>query len=148
MALTGALALGAAGAVGACREDAASPPTACFERADVRATLAATSPERRLPDGTAISRCVELATSDEFLQNLGLVMTDVAHDLSERAVGGDRAAADQLGYLVGAVSRGAQRSQGIQLELVRRLESDARRVQDEAAVRALVRGLRAGEQRG
>ena len=146
--LMGAFAPAAIGALAGCREDPASPPTACFERSAVRAALATTSGARRLADGTAISRCVELSTSDEFLQDLGLVLTDVAHVLAERALDGDAAAAEQLGYLVGAVGKGSERGQGVQLELARRLESSARPLRQERAAGALLSGLRAGKQRG
>ena len=148
MVLTGALAPAAAGALTGCRDDADPPPSACFDRAAIRAALAADPSARLLAGGTPISRCAELATSDEFLQDLGLVLTDVAHGLAERALRDDTEAAEQLGWLVGAVSRGAEKSQGVQLELARRLESSARRVQDEATTRALVGGLRDGERRG
>lgn len=148
-ALSGAVTLVAAlGLLAGCRNDPQPPPTACFEREQVGAALRSAGDARTLADGTALSRCVELSTSDEFLQDLGLVLTRVADELAERALTGDAAAAERLGYLVGATARGAAHSQGIQLELARRIESSARRVEGERARRALVGGLRAGEDSG
>lgn len=145
--LTGALTPAAVGVLAGCRDDPATPPAACFQPAAIRAALAEPA-ERRLADGTPISRCVALSTSDRSLQSLGLVLTDVAHELAERALGGDAAAAEQLGYLVGAVSRGSESGQGVQLELARRLESSARRVRGATMARALAGGVRSGERRG
>jgi hypothetical protein len=50
---------------------------------------------------------------------------EAATRLSVRARRGDGPAAIQLGYLVGAVQRGADETGGIHTDLVRRLESAA-----------------------
>lgn len=97
----------------------------------------------RLPDGTRLSECVARARTDADLQELGFALVPAAHRLQER---GTPAAALQLGYLVGAVRRGAARSNGIQAELQRKLErtlpGDARLV--DAAQRGANAGVRAG----
>ena len=101
-----------------------------------------------LDGGVRISQCIRVARSDADLQNVGAVLTGAAEHLEERAVT-DETAALQLGYLVGAARRGASRENGIQAELVRRLERSA--ALDGAtpgAKAALTRGLAAGEGTG
>ncbi|MFN2462265.1 MAG: hypothetical protein ABR591_16560, partial [Candidatus Velthaea sp.] len=83
--------------------------------------------ERRVP-----SRCVSTAGEGE-LQSLGLTFTRVADELRARA-GRDGAAALQLGYLVGAVRRGAAATPGIAAQLARRVEQTAA-LDDAAGVR-------------
>lgn len=139
------------GALPSCREESPAPSSACFEASQVRVALEAVpGGAARLPDGTTLSRCVELSASDEFLQDLGLVFTASADELGDAAISGDAAAAERLGFLVGAAQRGAARGQGVQLELVRRLESSARRAtaDDPRVAQALRTGLRAGERSG
>ena len=106
--------------------------------------------EVRLRDGTLLSRCVDDARSDADLQNVGLAFTTVIEDLEADAPRNERAAL-QLGYLVGAARRGAGSASAIQAELVRRLETSAAldpAASTPAARRALVEGMRAGEERG
>jgi hypothetical protein len=116
------------------------PPLACTdsEAAVVRALAAAPGPVT-LSDGTRLSDCVARATSDADLQGVGIVLTGAA----ERLVDAGNAVA--VGYLVGAARRGAEHTGGVQIELVRRLESAGRRATDEAA---LLRGERAGARGG
>jgi hypothetical protein len=150
-ALTCVAALGAGATfLAGCRDDPEPPATACFEAGQVRAALRTEGEERVLPGDGSLSACVRRATSDEQLQSLGLVLTGVADGLAERARAGEAAAAEQLGYLLGAARRGASSSQGIGLELVRRLESSARRAGQgsPAAQEALRSGTRAGERGG
>jgi hypothetical protein len=90
-----------------------------IERAIARAPDAV-----RLADGTSISTCVSRALDDGQLQSLGATFTAVADDLAARARSGDRPAV-ALGYLIGAARRGAAHSNGINAELVRRLEQEA-----------------------
>ncbi len=95
-------------------------PASCSEGPDavLRALAKAPAPVR-LRDGTQLSDCVQRAFDDGELQLLGLTLTPAADRLAERA---DQRAALELGYLIGAVRRGAARTNGIHLELVRRLE--------------------------
>jgi hypothetical protein len=110
-----------------CTEEDTPPPSGCFEGDEVRRALDAAPAEVRLADGTALSRCVRLSTNDDQLQSLGLVLTAVADELADRSERGDTRAAARLGFLLGAAEQGASKAQGVQLELVRRLESAARR---------------------
>ena len=132
---------------GCSRGDRPAMPATCVEgAANVERALGAAPGEVRLGDGTPLSRCVERARTDSELQNLGIVLTQVAEDLEARA-GEDSRAALELGYLVGAARRGAPGESMLQTELVRRLERSAAAL-DGAAVRALTDGIRAGEARG
>jgi hypothetical protein len=128
-----------------CAEERARLPPICSEGPEpvLRALRAAPDPVR-LADGTALSECVARAGDDAELQMIGFAFTPVADRLNERATPD---AAVQLGYLVGAVRRGASRSNGIHVELVRRMES---RVQfdDPALLEAAERAADAGEATG
>jgi hypothetical protein len=123
--------------------------TACMDgAAPVAEALRAAPGEVRLADGTPLSACVDHATTDAELQNVGASLTNAAEDLELRAPTDERAALE-LGYLVGAARRGAGASSALQAELVRRLERSASL--DGAAPasrRAVQRGLEAGEARG
>jgi hypothetical protein len=116
-----------------------------IERALTRAPAPVT-----LSTGTRLSACVSNARSDADLQSEGLVLTRAADHLAEAARRGDTEAAVRLGYLVGAVRRGAQRTEGIHAQLQRRIER-ATAYLDEAGPRvsaAVARGRRAGEASG
>jgi hypothetical protein len=129
-----------------CTEEETPPPSGCFERDQVLRALGAAPAEVRLADGTELSRCVRLSTSDDQLQSLGLVMTAVADELADSSERGDTRAASRLGFLLGAAERGASKAQGIQLELVRRIESAARRADSAGA--AVSSALRQGRATG
>ena len=124
-------------------------PVACVESsAAIERALAAAPDEVTLGDGTRLSQCVAQASSDADLQTFGGLATAVAERLEQRAAA-DTAAALQLGYLVGATRRGARTTNGVMLELVRRIErsADVPGLQPPAEA-ALLRGVRAGEERG
>ncbi len=124
-------------------------PADCQQPSSVIAAALARAPAPvRLSGGSPLSRCVSRARADGDLQALSVALTEVADGLRERA-GDDAAAALQLGYLVGAVRRGAAATPGIAAQLARRVEFAARR--DVAARRprlALLRGIRLGEAAG
>jgi hypothetical protein len=146
-----AAAAGAAGCGGGAEDGAAgNPPAACLQEAQVLAAVRAAPRPVTLADGTRLSACVRAATADAALQNLGAVLTSVSDRLADEALAGRRDAAVALGYLIGAADEGSRSSQGIQLELARRLEGSARRIDGtspaiDAAVR---RGLAAGRETG
>jgi hypothetical protein len=75
-----------------------------------------------LADGSRLSDCVRNARSDGELQNVGIAMSRAADRLFDRAEGGDVQAAVALGYLTGAARRGGDRTNGVGVELVRRIE--------------------------
>lgn len=87
------------------------------------------------------------ATGSGELNDIGLGYLDAAVQLAR---GGERRPegpeALRLGYLVGAVHRGASADMGPASELVRRLDSEATRV--DARSEAFRRGRRAGSAHG
>jgi hypothetical protein len=125
--------------------DRGSMPAACLDepaalaRALERAPAAVT-----LADGTRLSGCVSRARGEGDLQALGVVLTQVADDLRERAAS-EPAAALRLGYLVGAVRRGAAATPGLAAQLARRLEQIAATGGDPPQ---LEQGIRLGEASG
>lgn len=142
------LAVGLAAMIGAaagCGSSVKPLPPACSDgpSAIVRA-LASAPGSVRLGDGTPLSDCVARAYDDGEVQQLGFSFTPAADRLAARRTA---AAALQLGYLVGAVRRGAARTNGVQGELVRRLEATIV-FDDPALVAAARRGVHAGEARG
>src|ERR671930_379552 len=105
----------------------------------------------RLPDGTPLSACVADADTDAELQTAGLVLTTAADRLAERATRGDAVAALRLGYLTGAVRRGAAHTAGVGAELERRVSRAGAYVAEDggaAAGAAPQRGLTAGQVSG
>ncbi len=108
-----------------CTSTVAPVPVACTEDPAVIARALDGAPGTvRLVDGTSISTCVLRAQSEGDLQSVGAVLTTVADDLRVSARSQDPAAL-RLGYLIGAVRRGASHTNGVQAELVRRLEQDS-----------------------
>jgi hypothetical protein len=105
----------------------------------------------RLPGGVRISECLEKVHSDAELQNLGTIVHTAAEGLARRGAGGDRAAALQFGFLSGAVTVGAGRSNGIAAELARRVQNAGVAIADDTdpsvpagVAAAVTRGARAG----
>ena len=85
------------------------------------------------------SHCFTHAASSGDVQAVGAAFLEAAQGLVRD---GDARA---LGYLVGAARRGSTRSQGIHLEIVRRLEQEARPLAGRAGYDA---GERAGRTSG
>jgi hypothetical protein len=141
--LVAALVLSACGAQEAPLDGACLESSRAIERALARAPAPVT-----LATGTPLSKCISQARSDAELQNAGIVFTQAADELSDRAKAGDAAAALRLGYLIGATRRGASHTAGIHAELQRRLERAGAYVRGPRVDAALARGLRAGERTG
>jgi hypothetical protein len=141
-----AVVLAAAGvAAGGCGDDEAAPSSLCLQGPEAIARSLERAPDPvRLADGTPLSDCVSNAQNEADLQTFGLIATEVADGLAARR---DRASALRLGYLIGAASRGSARTQGVQAELLRRLQVTGRRV-DDGLHGELERGRRAGERDG
>ena len=112
------VALAAAG----CGDENRPLPAACVSGPSpaVRALDTAPGPVR-LAGGTKLSSCVERARSDADIQTVGTVLTRTADALAGTMARSDGAAL-QLGYLIGAVRKGARHTNGIHRELVRRVE--------------------------
>lgn len=142
-----ALLLAALALAGCGRETEPVLPSACRLGADaVRQALHDAPAEVRL-QGTALSGCLIRASEPGDVLLVGEAFVGVASELSRRALAEpDGRAALELGYLVGAVRRGASRTQGIHDELVRRLEQEL--VLIDTATGAFRRGELAGRAAG
>lgn len=142
-------ALAATLALAGCGSEDKSLPAACSAgpRPVTRALGAAPGPVR-LEGGVRLSTCVQRASSEADIQTMGFVLIRAADELSARVAASDEAALE-LGYLIGAVRRGARHTSGIHQEMVRRVEQttgpDGAPPARSAAFR---QGLAAGERTG
>jgi hypothetical protein len=131
--------------VAGCAGEPEPLPPACSDGPEqVLAALASAPGSVALTDGTLLSDCVAKASDDAELQLVGFALTPVADRLAER---GTKRAALQLGFLVGAVRRGASETNGVHAELVRRMENRVG-FDDPALLDAAQRGAAAGEEHG
>jgi hypothetical protein len=123
-ALTTAVAVFAAGCGGT--DDAT--PAACLEGAPVYlAALKGTPGEVRLEGEVPISECLAANQAGGDLAEVGAAMLASATELNAEARAQPGGASNlQLGYLLGAAQRGAEGSEGIHAELIRRLSAAAR----------------------
>jgi hypothetical protein len=140
-----ALSTALAALLAGCGSTLPSLPPACSDgpRFVLRALRAAPG-SVRLTDGTRLSECVTRAYQDADVQQLGFTLTPVADQLARSARPADALA---LGYLLGAVERGASQTNGVHVELVRRLRGTVT-FTDPALLAAVRRGERAGRARG
>ena len=132
---------------GCAREE--DPPLADACRGGPAAVLTAleAAPGEVRMDDTPLSECLANAEDGGQLRDVGTGYVNAAQRLADRAERDpDGTAAEQLGYLVGAVRRGSLPDQGLAYELVRRIETEARRADRTSA--AFRRGLRAGGRDG
>jgi hypothetical protein len=144
LAILVALALAACG-----RGGAGELPAACdFPDGPrtVRAALASAPGEVRV-NGAPLSSCLAREASASDVQTVGAAYVSAAAELAATARTAPRSpATTQLGYLVGAVRRGASRTAGIHYEVVRRVEQELSGIDSRAP--EYVRGERAGESSG
>ncbi|HWM64544.1 MAG TPA: hypothetical protein VNP96_11225 [Solirubrobacterales bacterium] len=111
-------------------------PVACLDGAGAYLGALGDAPgEVKLSGEVPISDCLAENQKGGDLATVGTTMLTVATKLNAEArrdPGGD--ANLQLGYLAGAAERGAERSEGIHADLVRRLETAARYSPGEGAL--------------
>jgi len=121
--------------VAGCGSADESTPVACLEGADAyQRALKAAPGEVLLGDETLISECLTRNQSGGDLTRVGEALIETATALNAEAREDPGGAANlQLGYLLGAVERGAEESEGIHSDLVRRLVVAARFVPDKQA---------------
>jgi hypothetical protein len=124
-----------------------STPVACLEGAEAYERALAVAPDEVLLEGeTLISECLTRNQSGGDISRVGEAMIETATALNAEAraePGGD--AAVQLGYLLGAVDRGAEESEGIHSDLIRRLVVAARYVPGKQTLPpGFIRGYRSG----
>lgn len=123
------VALVLAAALGGCGgRDDPSTPVACLEGAGVYlGALAAAPGEVELNGETPISDCLAENQQGGDLATVGEATIEAATKLNAEArAEPDGPAALRLGYLLGAAERGAERTEGIHAELIRRLAVAAR----------------------
>ncbi|HEY7255177.1 MAG TPA: hypothetical protein VH476_00720 [Solirubrobacterales bacterium] len=138
-------------ALGACGTTEEETPVVCLEGAKVYLEALEDAPEPvRLPGGTRISDCLTKNQGGGELATMGASMLRAATALNAEArhdPGGP--AAVRLGFLLGAVERGAEDTAGIHSELVRRLEAAAKYSPgDRPLPRRLERAYEAGFEAG
>ncbi len=134
--------------LGACsRQEEVRVPVECKAgRAAVRAALDR-APMQVTVEGRPLSSCFTTTSNSADIAEVGEEYLAVASALSERArakPGGVEAM--RLGYLIGAVRRGASTTQGTNDEMVRRLEQEVILVDTTSP--AFRRGERAGRTGG
>jgi hypothetical protein len=110
---------------GSAEED--DTPDACLSGATYYSAALVKAPGAvRLPGGTPISDCLVANQGTGDLTNVGADLVRVATQLNAKARRDPSGAPTvQLGYLVGAVTRGAAETHGIHTELQRRVEAAA-----------------------
>lgn len=130
------------------RNEDVTLPAACRLGAPaVEAALRSAPGEVRLAGGTPLSGCLVRTSEQGDVLLVGEVYLQVASRLADRAlVRPDGDAALRLGYLIGAIRRGAGDTQGIHDELRRRIDQETRRV--DRSGDAYRRGEQAGRRSG
>jgi hypothetical protein len=122
------LALLLAALVGGCGSQDDAAPVACREGSSAYLDALAAAPgEVRLDGETPISDCLAENQQGGDLATVGTALVEAATKLNAEAraqPGSD--AGVRLGYLIGAAQRGAERTEGIHADLVRRLTVAAR----------------------
>jgi hypothetical protein len=122
------LACTALAALVGCGQQDNSTPTACLSGSEGYEKALARLPAEVLIRGeTPISDCLVANQEGGELERVGESLLQVATNANAEArqAGGERSAF-ALGYLMGAVQRGAERTEGIHSDLVRRLTVAAR----------------------
>jgi hypothetical protein len=115
-------------AAGGCGAQNDSTPVACLEGSGAYLAALHEAPEAvELRRGVPISECLAENQKAGDLATVGTALVAAATKLNSEARSDPGGAANmQLGYLLGAAQRGADRSNGIHAELIRRLAAAAR----------------------
>jgi hypothetical protein len=132
-------------AIAGCGNDEHRVPVACLD-GDLTKPLTK-APDQVTVAGTRLSDCFTRAADPAEIQQVGAVFIAAAEKLApavrERPHGRQ---AIQLGYLIGAVRRGAGHTQGIHYETQRRIEQELIGVNTHTD--EFVSGEKAGEKNG
>ena len=128
-----------------CREEPESYPPACSNGPGAVATALAKAPNGEVAiEGVPLSGCLIKSQDAGPIAAFGGAVTTVAQQLSDRAATGDKRALLELGYLRGAIERGADPT--VHDELKFRLDQELQRVNTRAP--DYRRGEAAGRERG
>jgi hypothetical protein len=153
--VTAVLVVAACLAAAGCGEPSDSTPVACLEGTGAYVRALGDAPGVvKLKGETPISECLAQNQQAGDLATVGTALVAAATRLNAEAraePGGD--ANLQLGYLLGAAERGAEGTDGIHTDLIRRLSAAARYSPDNqplsaAFLRAYREGFDAGEAGG
>lgn len=129
----------------ACRaKDPEYPPECSNGPASVRAALAKAPGGEVAIEGVKLSDCLVPSRDAGPLASFGGSVTTVASELADRAREGDDRAALELGYLQGALERGADPT--VHEDLLLRLDQEVDRIDRSSP--AYRRGEAAGRERG
>ncbi len=111
-----------------CGQQDDSTPVACLEGSETYVQGLKVAPgEVTLAGETPISGCLVENQKAGELATVGTAMVDAATQLNAEARAEPGGEANlQLGYLLGAAQRGAEETEGIHAELIRRLSAAAR----------------------
>ncbi len=122
-------------------------PAACLDGAGLRSALSQAPRDVRLGGHVRISECFKHAAGSADVQNLGSMVLATTQELAARVRRAPHShAAVELGYLVGAVRRGARTDGGVHYESERRMEQELGGLPTETP--EYRRGLRAGSRSG
>ena len=143
-----AIALAATAFVAGCaRDESPTVPAACKEGRESLRRALARAPGTVSLGGTTLSECLVRARDPVDAAQVGADYVGVAGGLGDRMrARPEGREALELGYLVGAVRRGALASQGIHDELLRRVRQELDGLDTSSP--AFRRGERAGRARG
>jgi hypothetical protein len=116
-------------AAAGCGSQSDSTPVSCLEGADAYVGALGVAPGKvRLSGETPISDCLAENQQGGDLATVGEAMVETATRLNAEARAEPGEASLQLGYLLGAAQRGADDTEGIHADLLRRLAVAARYV--------------------
>lgn len=153
--LASAIVLAVALLAGGCGGPDDATPVACLDGAGVYLDALGDAPRQvKLAGGVPISDCLAQNQTGGDLATVGAAMLTAATKLDAEARAKPGGGANlQLGYLLGAAERGAESTEGIHAELIRRLSAAARYSSDNRPLPARFlhtyrRGYDAGLQRG
>lgn len=153
--VTSLVAVALAGVLPACGSTDSSTPAACLEGSGSYLRALRTAPgEVTLAGETPISDCLAEHQEGGALATVGTAMLAAATKLNAEARAEPGGEANlRLGYLLGAAERGAEETDGIHAELIRRLAAAARYSPDNQPLpppfmRAYREGFDAGAARG
>ena len=132
-------------AAGGCRQEEATYPPECSNGPTALRGALQQAPDGEVAiEGVRLSECLVASNAAGPLASFGGSAIAVAGPLVERSRAGDERAAVQLGYLRGALQRGAD--SGVHEELLFRFDQELVRVDRNSP--AFRRGEAAGRERG
>ena len=132
---------------GCSKEEHEAIPLPCRQGTEAVREALESAPARVSLEGVPLSACLGDESDSGELRDVGTAYLDAAAGLAAAAEERPNGpAATQLGYLMGAVRRGTASHQGVNAEMVRRLEQELLRIDTRSE--AFRQGLEAGRRGG